>query len=54
MQREDFEEYRNMFGALVLLQKGFNQSYGDFSYEKKINHYFGQNILAKVLTSYVL
>jgi hypothetical protein len=49
-QRGDFEEYRNMLGALILVPKGFNQSYGVDSYEKKLDHYYGQNLLAKCLS----
>lgn len=48
-QRDEFEEYRNRIGALLLLPEGFNQSYGALSYEKKLPHYFGQNLLAKTL-----
>lgn len=48
-QRNEFEEYRNRIGALLLLPEGFNQSYGALSYEKKLPHYFGQNLLAKTL-----
>jgi len=50
-QRDEWEDYRNSIGALILLPKGFNQSYGDLPYEKKISHYFGQNLLAKSLSS---
>jgi hypothetical protein len=49
-QREDFEEYRNRLGALILVPKGFNQSYAADPYEKKLDHYYGQNLLAKSLT----
>ncbi|MBI4454779.1 MAG: DUF262 domain-containing protein [Acidobacteria bacterium] len=45
----DFAEYRNRFGGLLLLPKTFNASFGDLTYEKKLEHYFGQNILAKSL-----
>ncbi len=48
-QRDDWEEYRNKIGALILLPRGFNQSYGKLPYSKKLPHYFGQNILAKTL-----
>lgn len=43
----DFAEYRNRIGGLLLLPKSFNASYGDLPYEKKLSHYFGQNLLAK-------
>ncbi len=45
----DFAEYRNRIGGLVLLPRGFNQSLGGDSYEKKVQAYFGQNLLAKSL-----
>jgi hypothetical protein len=43
----DFDEHRNRIGGLLLLPKSFNASYGDLPYEKKLSHYFGQNLLAK-------
>jgi len=49
-QRDEFEEWRNKIGALLLLQEGFNQSYGALPYEEKLPHYFGQNLLAKTLS----
>jgi hypothetical protein len=45
----DFEEYRNRLGGLLLLPKSFNASYGDLSYEKKLKHYDSQNLLARSL-----
>lgn len=47
----DFEEARNHLGGLLLLQRGFNQSLGDASYEKKRDTYLGhsQNLLARSL-----
>lgn len=45
----DFSRHRNRFGGLLLLPKSFNGSYNDDSYEKKLPHYFGQNILAQTL-----
>lgn len=45
----DFTEYRNRIGGLVLLPKNFNQSYGDKPYADKRDHYFSQNPLAKSL-----
>ena len=45
----DFAEYRNRIGGLLLLQKGFNQSYGDMTYAKKRKHYLKQNLLAQSL-----
>src|SRR5262249_14647940 len=46
----DFDEYRNRFGALLLLPKTFNASYGDLPYAKKLPHYLKQNLLAQSLT----
>ena len=45
----DFGEYRNRIGGLLLLPKSFNASYGDLPYSKKLEHYFGQNLLARSL-----
>jgi hypothetical protein len=45
----DFAEYRNRIGGLLLLPKSFNGSYNDKTYDKKLPHYFGQNLLAKSL-----
>lgn len=45
----DFQNIRNRFGGLLLLPKNFNQSYSDLPYEKKIDHYYSQNLLARSL-----
>jgi uncharacterized protein with ParB-like and HNH nuclease domain len=45
----EFQTYRSKIGNLLLLQNGFNQSYGKMEYSKKLPHYFGQNLLAKSL-----
>lgn len=45
----DFQEYRNRLGGLLLLPKSFNASYGALPYEDKLDHYFGQNLLAQSL-----
>ncbi len=45
----DFGEYRNRIGDLLLLPKSFNASYGDMPYEDKLDHYYGQNLLAQSL-----
>ena len=37
------------FGGLLLLPKDFNASYGDKPTQDKLEHYFGQNVLAKSL-----
>lgn len=42
-----FNEYRNRIGALLLLPKDFNASYGDMAYQEKVAHYNGQNPLAR-------
>lgn len=46
---EEFKEYRNRLGGLLLLPRGFNQSFGALPYEKKLDHYYGQNLLAQSL-----
>ena len=46
----EFGDFRNKIGALILIPKSFNQSYGDIPYEKKLPQYFGQNMLAKTLS----
>lgn len=45
----DFAEYRNRIGGLLLLQRSFNQSYGDRTYARKRKHYLKQNLLAQSL-----
>jgi hypothetical protein len=45
----DFAEYRNHIGGLLLLPKSFNASYGDKPYLEKREHYYGQNLLAQSL-----
>lgn len=45
----DFEEYRNRLGGLLLLPKSFNASYGDLPYKEKRGHYLKQNLLAQSL-----
>ena len=50
-QESEFDNFRNMFGALVLIPQGFNQSFGDKSYEEKLTGYFGQNLLAQTLSN---
>ena len=48
-QKGDFEEYRNRIGALVLLPRGSNQSYGAKPYEEKLPHYIKENLLVQTL-----
>jgi uncharacterized protein with ParB-like and HNH nuclease domain len=50
-QESDFQEYRNRIGALVLLQRGTNQSYGAKPYNIKLNHYIKENLLVQSLCS---
>ncbi|MCA2210573.1 DUF262 domain-containing protein [Nocardia rosealba] len=45
----DFSRHRNRVGGLLLLPKQFNASYKDAPYQKKLPHYFGQNLLAASL-----
>ncbi|MBI9051847.1 MAG: DUF262 domain-containing protein [Anaerolineaceae bacterium] len=46
---QDFSEFRNRIGGLLLLPKSFNGSYGDLPYEEKLPHYNTQNLLARSL-----
>lgn len=45
----DFQDYRNFLGGLLLLPKKFNASFGDLPYSEKIEHYNSQNLLARSL-----
>lgn len=47
----DFREHRNRFGGLLLLPKSFNASFGALPYGDKLEHYNGQNMLARSLHS---
>ena len=47
---QDFQSYRNMLGALLIVPRKFNQSYGDLTYGAKLPHYGVQNLLARSLT----
>ena len=46
---QEFDEYRDRIGGLLLLPKSVNASVGDKSYAEKRNVYSGQNLLAKSL-----
>jgi hypothetical protein len=46
---EEFGEYRNRIGGLLLLPKKFNASFGSLEYAKKLPHYLSQNLLARSL-----
>ena len=48
-QKNDFDEYRNQIGDLVLLPQGTNQSYGAMTYPEKLEHYLKENLLVKSL-----
>ncbi|HTN69142.1 MAG: DUF262 domain-containing protein [Bacilli bacterium] len=50
-QESDFQEYRNRLGALVLLPRGTNQSYGDKPYKNKLGHYIKENLLVQSLSN---
>lgn len=45
----DFNEFRDRVGGLLLLPRSFNAAYGALPYEDKLDHYFGQNLLAQSL-----
>ena len=45
----EFDQYRNRVGGLILLPRGFNQSFSSDTYGEKLDAYFGQNMLAKTL-----
>ncbi|GAA2143646.1 DUF262 domain-containing protein [Glycomyces algeriensis] len=47
----DFARHRNRIGDFLLLPKKFNASFGDDTYEEKLPHYYGQNLLAASLNS---
>lgn len=46
---DEFQRVRNRLGGLVLLPKGFNASFQDQPYSDKVEHYTGQNLLARSL-----
>ena len=47
---EEFLDYRNRIGGLLILPKSFNASYGDKPYSEKCPYYYGQqSYLAKSL-----
>jgi hypothetical protein len=45
----EFAEYRNHIGGLLVLPKSFNASYGDLEYGLKREQYDSQNLLARSL-----
>lgn len=46
---EEFSNYRNKFGDLIILPRDKNRSYRDYTYEQKLPLYYGENLLAKSL-----
>lgn len=46
---DEFDNYRNNIGDLLVLPKSFNASYNDAPYEIKVEQYYSQNILAQTL-----
>ncbi len=48
-QKQDFQEWRNSIGALILLPNGTNQSFTSDKYEDKIKHYLKENTYAQTL-----
>lgn len=49
--KDEFDNYRNNIGDLLVLPKSFNASYNDAPYEVKVEQYYSQNILAQTLNS---
>ena len=48
-QENEFHEWRNSLGALILLPQGTNQSFSSDKYEDKIEHYLKENTYAQTL-----
>lgn len=46
-QTEEFNQWRNSIGDLILLPNGVNQSYNDIPVLEKLPHYIKENILAQ-------
>ncbi len=46
-QTEEFSQWRNTIGDLILLPNGVNQSYNDIPVVEKLPHYIKENILAQ-------
>lgn len=46
---EEFQRFRNKFGALLVLPRDKNRSFQDATYDSKLPMYFGENLLAKSL-----
>jgi uncharacterized protein with ParB-like and HNH nuclease domain len=48
-QKGDFDYWRNLIGALILLPQGTNQSFSSDKYEDKLEHYLKENTFAQTL-----
>lgn len=48
-QENEFQEWRNSIGALILLPQGTNQSFNSDKYPDKIEHYLKENTYAQTL-----
>lgn len=48
-QENDFQEWRNSIGALILLPNGTNQSFSSDKYTDKLEHYIKENTYAQTL-----
>lgn len=48
-QKNDFQEWRNSVGALILLPQGTNQSFNSDKYEDKLERYLRENTYAQTL-----
>jgi len=46
---EEFKQFRNMFGGLLILPKDKNRSLQDMEYSKKVIKYDSENLLARTL-----
>ncbi|MCZ2258069.1 DUF262 domain-containing protein [Sporosarcina sp. G11-34] len=50
-QENDFQRWRNLVGALILLPSGTNQSFSSDKYDDKVKHYIKENTYAQTLNS---
>lgn len=48
-QENDFQDWRNSIGALILLPQGTNQSFSSDIYEDKLEHYIKENTYGQTL-----
>ena len=48
-QKNDFQDWGNSVGALILLPQGTNQSFNSDKYEDKLEHYIKENTYAQTL-----